>query len=61
MSIKELAALIGKEGLLSVNPIQVAVRVLDARVVYSRVDCLVTPLAGKGQQWVSSERLNFGN
>ena len=48
MTTRELSALIGKEGLLSIHPIRVAVRVLDSRVVYSRVDCLVTPIAGIG-------------
>jgi hypothetical protein len=61
MTGKELAALIGREGLLFIHPIRVAVRVLDSRVVYSRVDCLITPIAGNGQQWVSLDRLHFGD
>ena len=61
MTTRELSALIGKEGLLSIHPIRVAVRVLDSRVVYSRVDCLITPIAGNGQQWVSRDRLDFGD
>ena len=61
MTGRELAALIGKEGLLLIYPIRVAVRVLDSRVVFSRVDCLITPIAGNGEQWVSLDRLSLGD
>ncbi len=57
MTTKELAALIGKEALLTCHPLQFGVKILDTRVVFSRVDCLVKPIIGNGNQWVSLERL----
>ncbi len=57
MTTKELSAPIGKEALLKVYPLQFGVKILDTRLVFSRVDCLVAPIIGNGEQWVSLERL----
>jgi hypothetical protein len=57
MTTVELSALVGKEALLRIHPIQVGVKILDARVAYSRVDCLIAPIIGNGQQWVAKDRL----
>jgi hypothetical protein len=42
---------------LSVGPLTILVKVINSRTVFGRVDCLVSPIHGKGQQWVSEERL----
>jgi hypothetical protein len=56
----EMRPLHPRMGILTIGPLKVAVRVLDSRQVFSRVDCLVTPLNGAGQQWVSTDRLSEG-
>ncbi len=59
MTTKDLAGLIGKEALWKIHPMQVGVKILDARSVWSRVDCLIEPIIGNGQQWVSFEKLEI--
>jgi len=49
-----------RPAILTIGPLKFAVQVLDSRQVFSRVDCLVTPLHGAGQQWVSTDRLSEG-
>jgi hypothetical protein len=36
----------------------VRVRILDARRVWNRTDYLVTPVAGRGQQWIAANRVD---
>ena len=57
---KEMGIAIGQECILDVDKgkLKVRVEVLDARTVYNRVECLVKPLSGLGQEWVSSNRLS---
>lgn len=38
--------------------LSVAVRVLDARSNFGRVDVLVTPIAGSGERWIDLSRLH---
>lgn len=46
-----------------VNPVyrthglSVRVKILDVRQVFSRVDFLITPIAGTGETWVSEEMI----
>lgn len=54
----ELHPLHRKLAFLSVGTLRVPVSVLDTRQVFSRVDCLVTPVGGNGEQWVSVDRLS---
>jgi hypothetical protein len=56
----EMRPLHPRPAILTIGPLKVAVQVLDSRQVFSRVDCLVTPLHGAGQQWVSTDRLSEG-
>ena len=53
----QMQALIGRQAMLRVEKMHIRVDVLDARVCWNRTDCLVEPLGGEGQQWVSCERL----
>jgi len=57
VTVSDLAVLIGRPALLECGKLRVLVTVRDARQVFDRVDCLVEPQAGRGQQWVSVERL----
>lgn len=61
MNIPELSRAIGQTGLLSDlrTDIKFSIRILDARISYSRVDLLVTPVTGTGQTWVSAERVQI--
>jgi hypothetical protein len=54
---RQLCVLVGRRALLKTGPLRVLVHVLDARQCWDRVDCLVSPVAGDGQQWVSVDRL----
>jgi hypothetical protein len=47
---------LGSIAMVRFESLHVMCRVLDARRVWDRVDLLVKPTAGDGQQWVSSER-----
>jgi hypothetical protein len=46
-----------RRALLEIEKIRVAVYVLDARECWGKVQCLVCPVAGESQQWVSVDRL----
>lgn len=44
-------------GFLRMESLRVEVRIKRKRAAYGRVDLLVTPVAGEGEQWVSAERV----
>lgn len=53
---------IGKTAAYGVSPryeLTVAVRILDARANYGRVEYLITPQAGAGQMWVHSANVRI--
>ena len=55
---KELMVAIGQTASLRTNKkFCVDVLVLDVRTVWNRIDCLVRPIAGDGELWVSCDRL----
>lgn len=54
----ELAEPVGKTFLLSIErSLRIHVTVLRTRNAYGRLDCLVTPVTGTGEEWVSMARL----
>lgn len=57
MAAAELIRNVGKVGLLTVDGLQIEVLIQDARQVWDRLDYLVTPVRGTGQQWVSAQRV----
>lgn len=61
MTSEELAAYVGKIGVLHGGPgtsiMSFAVKSLDAREVYGRLDILVEPVAGTGKAWVAESRI----
>lgn len=61
LTSNSMQTIIGRAALLYIEKGQLGVRVevLDVRETYGRTDCLVKPVAGCGQKWVSCERLSF--
>jgi hypothetical protein len=59
MTVKELAASIGKQGFLNIANMQVKVTVTDVRQVFGRIDFQITPTDGNGNNWVESSRVNM--
>jgi hypothetical protein len=58
MTVAQMAELIGKGGLFSVNgEFKVAVVVQDVRVTFGRTDYLIWPTDGTGYMWVSAGRV----
>ena len=64
---RELAEYIGATALVRIPPMHtgrpredeemwVPVRVADVRAMFGRLDLLVEPVGGRGQQWVSADR-----
>ncbi len=59
MTRREVNDLLDKEATLKLEGFQVPVKILDARENYGRIDCLVTPVGGTGEAWVSAERVTL--
>jgi hypothetical protein len=60
MRIAELATMIGEHGELHTNEgLYVSVVVKDVRFTFGRTDVLVTPVDGRGDAWVSLERVGL--
>lgn len=58
MTIREMADLLNSEHVVvRLEKLDVACKVKDIREVWNRVDVLVTPVNGSGEQWVSMERI----
>lgn len=58
-SVRELAGDIDKTATFQIHGLAVDVRIKDVRKVFDRVDCLVEPVSGKGESWVSRSALAF--
>lgn len=54
---KDLAAVIGKTGLMQSDKMRFEVEIHDVKQAFGRVDYLVRPVAGKDEAWVSSDRV----
>lgn len=46
------------EGFVTFDKLTFQVKVLDSRKVYGRVDVLVTPTNGSGEQWIDLARVH---
>jgi hypothetical protein len=63
MSASDLIKLVGHKtggrdtALLDCDGLSVAVRCLDVKQVFGRVDVRVTPINGSGEKWVQVDRL----
>ncbi len=51
--LSKAATLHGKDGM------DIAVRIVDAREAYGRLDVRVTPVAGSGEVWVNADRVTI--
>lgn len=58
-AVSSLREYVGRQGVLKIDQLRVAVQCVDARQCWQRIDVLVTPIAGSGEQWVSADRLTF--
>lgn len=52
---RELRASIGQQVHWKQGKLSVLMDVLDARTMYGRIDILIQPVSGAGQQWVSAD------
>lgn len=60
MSTLEMAALIGKRAHYAItDKLTIEVLILDVKRVYNRIDYKVSPIAGKGEQWVSAQKVRL--
>jgi hypothetical protein len=61
MTVKELAARIGEDALVSFEKGNVTVRcrIVDARTAYGKAQLLVEPVAGSGSTWVEEARIQL--
>jgi hypothetical protein len=50
---------VGCYGYWHVEKIKVFIEIVDVREVYGRVDVLIQPTQGLGEQWVSAERISI--
>jgi hypothetical protein len=57
MGVKEMASYIGKVGQLKLDSFLIAVEISDIRKVWQRIDVLVSPVHGNGEQWVCLDRV----
>ena len=57
MTAKELIDLIDKKATLTMDGLEVAVKITNARENFGRIDVCVTPEAGNGEAWVSADRV----
>ena len=54
---EELFKMVGREGYLRIEQLMVKVQIHRAKTAFGRVDFLITPIGGAGEQWVSAERV----
>ena len=61
MTAREMAADIGRTGLVRVESFRIPVTVLDVRVVFNRTDYLVAPSDphAQGEAWVAADRVHL--
>ena len=59
MTVNELKGAVGRKGYFRVHGLEVKVEIKDVRQVFSRVDYLVEPEAGRGSSWVAAETVKL--
>ena len=61
MTLQEMTKILSKTALFhcGIGDITIPVVIKDIRKVYDRVDCLITPVSGSGETWVSLRRLTL--
>jgi hypothetical protein len=61
MTTMDLVKLRGRKGLLDLGKLSVPINVIDSRTAFGRIDLLVRPINGRGEQWVSSDKVLLDN
>ena len=60
MTAGELGAFIGKRAMwASPNGLNIAVKTVDARDMFGRIDVRITPAEGSGEAWVDRDSLDL--
>ena len=54
---RKMIPAVGLECDWAVESLYVRVHIVDVRTAWDRIDCLVRPVAGSGEKWVSCARL----
>ena len=58
-TVKELAQYLGRSGRFHVQGMEVAVRVVDARVSFGQVQLEIEPYSGSGTAWVAQDSIRI--
>ena len=61
MTARDMAALIGRTGVVRTGPFQVRVTVLDVKQAYGEMHYQVRPLEGSGVAWVTGATFRLGD
>lgn len=61
MTTLDLIKFRGKQGFLGLGKLDVPITVVDSRQAFGRIDLLVQPVNGRGQQWVSADKVVLDN
>lgn len=48
-----------RNGFLTVDGLQVGIKITDARLRFGHLDLLITPLTGSGKRWVEQHRIEL--
>jgi hypothetical protein len=59
VTAREQAALLDRTGTLTLEGLEVEVIVQDVRTRFGTVDVLVSPTQGRGQKWVTLDRVRL--
>ena len=60
MTAKEMSQVIGEQGFYSPDGyLEFAVNILDVRTRYGNIDYKIAPVTGKGEKWVSENKVRL--
>ena len=58
-TVRELAQYLGRSGHYHVQGMEVAVKVMDARVSFGQVQLAIAPYSGSGSAWVARDSVRL--
>ena len=58
-TVKEMAQYLGRSGRFHVQGMEVAVKVVDARVSFGQVQLEIEPFSGSGSAWVDRDSVRL--
>ena len=59
LTVKEMAQYLGRSGRFHVQGMEVAVRVIDARLSFGQVQLAIAPYSGSGSAWVARDSVRL--